>query len=60
MKYDFGSGPVPAHKHVNGGGWVADTASVEEGCFIGYDAKVYDHGKVYGHGQVCGHGQVYG
>jgi len=25
-KFDFGAGPVPAHKHKNGGGWVADTA----------------------------------
>lgn len=24
--FDFGFGPVPAHWHPNGGGWVADTA----------------------------------
>ena len=22
--YDFGAGPVAAHRHPNGGGWVAD------------------------------------
>ena len=28
--FDFedGNGPVPAHRHSNGGGWVADTAQV--------------------------------
>jgi hypothetical protein len=24
--FDFGNGPVPAHRHPNGGGWVADTS----------------------------------
>jgi carbonic anhydrase/acetyltransferase-like protein (isoleucine patch superfamily) len=30
-KYDFGDGrgPVPAHRHANGGGWVDDTAEVD-------------------------------
>ena len=28
--FDFGKGPVPAHQHPNGGGWVADTATVFE------------------------------
>ena len=23
--FDFGNGNVPAHRHVNGGGWVADS-----------------------------------
>ena len=29
--YDFddGNGPVPAHRHSNGGGWVAETAKVD-------------------------------
>ena len=31
-EFDFqdGNGPVPAHKHVKGGGWVADTATVAD------------------------------
>lgn len=35
--FDFkdGHGPVPAHNHPNGGGWVADTADVSG------DARVY-------------------
>ena len=30
--FDFkdGNGPVPAHQHPNGGGWVADTAKVDK------------------------------
>lgn len=38
--YDFGNGLVPAHKHVNGGGWVADTANVSDTAFIGEEALV--------------------
>lgn len=40
--FDFGSGPVPAHKHCNGGGWVADTTSVDKESYVGPGAMVYD------------------
>jgi len=35
--FDFGdgNGSVPAHKHMNGGGWVAETASVDASAFVG-------------------------
>jgi hypothetical protein len=39
--FDFGEGPVPAHQHPNGLGWVADTATVEVSAFVGSDAQVY-------------------
>ena len=41
--HDFndGKGPAPAHKHSNGGGWVADTATVAASAFVGPDARVY-------------------
>ena len=39
--FDFGSGEVPAHKHVNGGGWVADTAYVEETAYVGSEVGDY-------------------
>ena len=32
--FDDGNGPVPAHKHPNGGGWVADTATVDETAYV--------------------------
>ena len=42
--YDFGSGPVPAHRHLNPdgslGGWVADTATVAPTARIGENARV--------------------
>jgi hypothetical protein len=43
QKYKFGDGkgPVPAHQHPNGGGWVADTAKVADTSYVGPDAWVY-------------------
>lgn len=43
--FDFndGNGPVPAHKHSKGGGWVADTA------------LVYGDARVYGKALVSPH-----
>ena len=38
--YDFGAGPVPAHQHPNGGGWVANTAHVAESVYVGPLAAV--------------------
>ena len=38
--YDFGAGPVPAHQHSNGGGWVADAATVSDAVFVGPQARV--------------------
>ena len=65
--YDFldGTGPVPAHRHSNGGGWVADSAYVAASAFVGPDAKVYDNAKVcdnaeiYGNAVVSGNAVVY-
>jgi len=53
--HDFqdGQGPVPAHRHRNGGGWVADTASVDETSFVGFDAQ-FDEARVFGEAQVYG------
>ena len=47
--FDFGdgNGPVPAHQHANGGGWVADTAKVYPTAFVGPDAKVYGYAIVF-------------
>jgi len=56
--YDFGAGPVPAHHHSNGGGWVADTAYVSETAYVGPDALVYNNAQVYGNAAVCGNAEV--
>lgn len=59
-EYDFGRGPVPAHRHPNGGGWVADTARVSPTVYVGPNAQVYGNARVYGGAQVYGNARVYG
>jgi len=39
--FDFGEGPMPAHKHPNGGGWVSNDSTVPESVFVSEDSKVY-------------------
>jgi len=74
--YNFGRGPVPAHRHINPdgsiGGWVAESASVSPGVTVGKDAqvankatvlhwaKVLDNAKVSGLAQVHGESEVSG
>ncbi len=70
--YDFGNGPVSAHQHLNGGGWVADTAYVSDSVLIGpnalvYDmasvtdiAMIYDTAKVFGKARINNCVRVYG
>lgn len=70
---DFGDGQkVPAHQHPKGGGWVAESAHVDDDCYVGPYAIVYgtakvtgnaiinDHAKVYGDARVYGNAKVYG
>lgn len=48
--YDFGRGKVPAHRHKNVsclGGWVANTAFVQDTAYIGPNAEVFDHAQIY-------------
>jgi hypothetical protein len=47
--HDFndGNGPVPAHQHVNGGGWVADTAHVSEFAYVELNAQVYGNARAF-------------
>ena len=54
--YDFGDacGPVPAYKHPNGGGWVAETATVEG------SARVSDNAWVSGNARVSDNARVSG
>lgn len=70
---DFGDGQkVTAHQHIKGGGWVAETAHVDDNCYVGPYAIVYgnakvtenaminDYAKVYGEARVYGNAKVYG
>ena len=45
-EYDFGDGPVPAHRHPHGEGWVANTATVDETVYVDATAVVYDNAEV--------------
>jgi UDP-3-O-[3-hydroxymyristoyl] glucosamine N-acyltransferase len=58
--FQDGKGPVPAHQHLKGGGWVADTATVSNTAYVGADARVYGHAQVYDNALVFGSAQVYG
>ena len=59
--FDFGDGkgPVAAHRHFNGGGWVADTATVAKTAYIGPDARVYGAARVYDYAYVYGAARVF-
>lgn len=50
--FEDGNGLVNAHKHLNGGGWVADTAKVTTSAYVGPDAQVSGDAQVYGTAQV--------
>ena len=60
--FDFedGRGPVPAHQHPNGGGWVADSATVEDTVFVGRNALIYGDARLYDTAQVGGNARVFG
>ncbi len=58
--YDFGGGLVPAHQHVNGGGWVANTADVADTAYVGPNARVSGYAQVSGYAHVSGNAQVSG
>jgi carbonic anhydrase/acetyltransferase-like protein (isoleucine patch superfamily) len=60
--HDFydGCGPVPAHRHVNGGGWVANTATVSRTAFVGPASAVFESSRVLGRATVADQAQVRG
>ena len=54
FNFKDGNGPVPAHKHINGGGWVADSAIVDDTVYVGPDARVSGNAEVSGDARVYG------
>lgn len=58
--FDFcdGKGLVPAHRHVNGGGWVANTAYVSDSAYVGPNAQVYGNARVRGEAWVHGSAKI--
>lgn len=61
-KHDFkdGFGKVFAHRHDNGGGWVADTAYVAPSVKVTRNAQVFGYAKVYDSCEIMGSSRVYG
>ena len=61
-EFDFKdcNGPVPAKKHSNGGGWVADTATVADSAYVGPDARVFGDAEVSGNARVSDNARVSG
>lgn len=60
--FDFldGRGPVPAHQHPNGGGWVDDKAKVDPTAFVDARARVFGTAQVFGDARVFGTARVFG
>lgn len=59
--FDFGdgNGPVPAHIHPNGGGWVADTAKVPDTAYVGPEAQVYGRAILTDDAHVAGKSKAF-
>ena len=62
LLYDFqnGCGEIPAHRHANGGGWVADTAHIDDTAYIGENARVFGHAKIKDYAVISGDAEVSG
>ena len=52
--FDFGDGrgPVPAHQHLNGGGWVDDQAFVDETVYVHELAIIIGFARVYSRASI--------
>lgn len=60
--HDFGdgNGPVKAHRHPHGGGWVADTAYADNTSYVGPQALVYGMARAVEHSMVVEHASMSG
>jgi len=62
--FDFGNGPVPAHRHINPdgtvGGWVAETADVAKTAFVGVNARISDNARIYDNARISDNAQISG
>ena len=52
--------PEEQHQHKNGGGWIANTATVDESVYVSCDARVYGDARVSGNARVYGNAWVSG
>ena len=60
--FDFGYGPVPAHRHRNPdgseGGWVAETARVAETVYVGKDARIWGNARIFDNVRISGNVRI--
>lgn len=61
-KHDFkdGLGRVFAHRHINGDGWVADTARVADSVYVHKTAQVHHLAQLNGRVRICNRAKVGG
>lgn len=62
QKHDFkdGRGRVPARRHINGKGWIANTAVVEDSVYVGPNSEVFNNACVSGRVRLEGNARVHG
>lgn len=51
---------VEAHKHPNGGGWVANTAKVAPSVYVSSTSEVFDYAEINGHVIIRGKCRIFG
>lgn len=61
-KHDFkdGFGRVPARRHINGKGWVANTAVVEDSVYVGPRCEIFNYACVTGSVRLEGNSKISG
>jgi UDP-3-O-[3-hydroxymyristoyl] glucosamine N-acyltransferase len=52
--------PEEQHQHRNGGGWVANTVTIDESVYVAPNAQVSGNARVSGNTQVSGNARVFG
>ena len=52
--------PEEQHQHKNGGGWVANTVTIDDSVYVAPNAQIYGDAQVSGEVWVSGNAQVYG
>ena len=51
---------VDAHRHPNGGGWIANTAKVATSVYVAANSEVFGHAEINGHTIIRGRCRVFG
>ena len=52
--------PEEQHPHKNGGGWVANTVTIDDSVYVAPNAWVSGNARVFGYARVSGNARVFG